>query len=293
MGQLDRRKNLSTRGRSLVAFALLIVPWLFAPAAAQAASRQAQDSRQAQEKAARKACLSGDNATGISILSDLFIDTKDPTYIFNQARCFQQSKRYDDAIARFQEYLRAAPNVDVADKAAAERHIADCQDLIAKQTGQPAPTVAPTAVIPTSDVHQQSSPPIQAAATTLSTSTLVAGPANPQTLPASGSGLRVAGITTASVGAATLVAGVLLNLKVNSMASDLETYGSYTDNKESQRKTYETLGWISYSVGGACVAAGTLLYYLGLRSESHASISTSLVPVFAPDRAGAAIGGTF
>lgn len=289
MCQLDRRKNLSTRGRSLVAFALFVVPWLFAPAAAQAASRQAQDSRQAQEKAARKACLSGDYATGISILSDLFIDTKDPTYIFNQARCFQQSKRYDDAIARFQEYLRAAPNVDVADKAAAEKHIADCQDLIAKQTGQPPPTAA----IPTSDVHQQSSPPIQAAATTIPTSTLVAEPANPQTQPASGSGLRVAGITTASVGAATLVAGVLLNLKVNSMASDLETYGNYTDNKESQRKTYETLGWISYSVGGACVAAGALLYYLGLRSESHASISTSLVPVFAPDRAGAAIGGTF
>jgi tetratricopeptide (TPR) repeat protein len=288
MGQLDRRKNLSTRGRSVVAFTLLVVPWLFTPAAAQAAGRQAQDSRQAQEKAARKACLSGDYATGISILSDLFIDTKDPTYIFNQARCFQQSKRYDDAIARFQEYLRAAPNVDAADKAAAEKHIADCQELIAKQTGQPAP-----AATPTSDVHQQSSPPIQAAATTLSTSTLVAEPANSQTHPASGSYLRVAGITTASVGAATLVAGVLLNLKVNSMASDLETYGSYTANKESQRKTYETLGWISYSLGGACVAAGAVLYYLGLRAGSNAPSSMSLVPVFASDRAGAAIGGTF
>jgi hypothetical protein len=39
MGQLDRRKNLSARGRSVVAFTLLVVPWLFAPAAAQAADQ--------------------------------------------------------------------------------------------------------------------------------------------------------------------------------------------------------------------------------------------------------------
>jgi hypothetical protein len=201
--------------------------------------------------------------------------------------------RYADSIARFQEFLRAAPNAGASDRAAAEKHIADCQDLIAKQTSQPAATLAPTATVPTSDEHKQSSTPIQATATTIPTPTLVAEPANPQTQTASGSGLRMAGITTASVGAAALVAGVLLNLKVNSMASDLETYGGYTDSKESQRKTYATLGWIGYGVGGACVAAGAVLYYLGLRSESHASSSISLVPAVASDRAGAAIGGTF
>ena len=64
-------------------------------------------SRQAQELTARTSCLSGDYAKGVAILSELFVDTKDATYIFNQGRCFEQNSRYQDAIARFQEYLRA------------------------------------------------------------------------------------------------------------------------------------------------------------------------------------------
>jgi hypothetical protein len=60
-------------------------------------------SRQAQERAARKACLSGDFAKGVDILSELFVETKNTTWIFNQGRCFQQNRRYEDAIARFHE----------------------------------------------------------------------------------------------------------------------------------------------------------------------------------------------
>ena len=42
----------------------------------------------ARERAAKKACLTGDAAKGVEILADLFIDTDDATYIFNQGRCF-------------------------------------------------------------------------------------------------------------------------------------------------------------------------------------------------------------
>jgi hypothetical protein len=94
---------------------------------AQAASRQAQ------ERKAHKACLSGDYAKGVSILSDLFVDSDDPTYILNQGRCFEQNRRYEDAIARFQEYLRAGMNLKPSDKVLAEKHIADCQNLLTKQ----------------------------------------------------------------------------------------------------------------------------------------------------------------
>jgi hypothetical protein len=104
-------------------------------------------------------------------------------------------------------------------------------------------------------------------------------------------GLRVAGIVTASVGVAAVVAGVILNLKVNSMASDLESLGNYSDGKESDRKTYEKVGWTSYGVGGACLATGAVLYYLGLRSNAPSAVA--FTPVLAPDRAGAAVGGRF
>jgi hypothetical protein len=60
---------------------------------------------QAKERAAKKACLTGDPEKGVAILADLFIDTDDLAYIFNQGRCYEQNRRYEDAIGRFREYL--------------------------------------------------------------------------------------------------------------------------------------------------------------------------------------------
>ena len=76
-----------------------------------------------------------------------------------------------------------------------------------------------------------------------------------------GSGLRTAGLVVAGVGGAGLVAGLVLNLKVNSMSSDLEAnYGLASD---ATRKHYKTAGWIAYGTGAACLAGGAVLYYLG------------------------------
>ena len=90
-----------------------------------------------------------------------------------------------------------------------------------------------------------------------------------------------------------LVAGVVLNLKVNSMAKDLQKTNGYDAGKVSDRDTYETLGWASYGVGTACVATGAVLYYLGIRSGAPNSASVALVPAFAPGQAGAILKGTF
>jgi hypothetical protein len=79
--------------------ALAVIPWLLTSVSALAANRQAQ------ERAARKACLNGDYAKGVSLLSDLFVNTGDPTYLFNQGRCFEQNRRCEDAAARFEEHL--------------------------------------------------------------------------------------------------------------------------------------------------------------------------------------------
>ena len=73
------------------------------------------------------------------------------------------------------------------------------------------------------------------------------------------------------------------------MASDMQKTNGYTDGKESDRKTYETLGWVGYGVGAACVATGAVLYYLGTRSGA----AGALVPAFAPDQVGAVVKGAF
>ena len=287
MGQSNRRKKLSVRWRAKRSWrlALFIVPCLLAATSAHAASRQAQ------ERKAHKACLSGDYAKGVSILSDLFVDSNDPTYVFNQGRCFEQNRRYEDAIARFQEYLRAGTNLTPSDKALTEKHIADCQDLLTKQSGQPAATVATAPPVQAPIVLQ---PPAAPPPGVTPPPAVVAQQIQPQSANTPGSGLRTTGIVTASVGGAAVIAGVIFNLKVNSMASDMQnTPGGYSSGKESDRKTYAALGWVSYGVGAACVATGAILYILGLKAGPSSSASVALAPAFSPSQVGAMLKGAF
>jgi hypothetical protein len=93
------------------------------------------------------------------------------------------------------------------------------------------------------------------------------------------------------VGGAALIAGVVLNLKVNSMSRDLED--NYSPGTDSKRKDYWTLGWISYGVGAGCVAAGAALYYLGWSQGRTSSGSLALVPTIVPGTVGAAFTGAF
>jgi hypothetical protein len=90
-------------------------------------------SRTAREREARKACLKGDYAKGVGILADLFVETMDATYIFNQGRCFEQNRRYEDAVGRFDEFLRAAGKLGAEDRAMAEEHIVDCKRKLAEE----------------------------------------------------------------------------------------------------------------------------------------------------------------
>jgi hypothetical protein len=74
-----------------IGFPVAILPILLVGPFARAAGKKPKElpaGKAGQERAARKACLSGDYAKGVEILSDLFIDTKDPVYLFNQGRCF-------------------------------------------------------------------------------------------------------------------------------------------------------------------------------------------------------------
>jgi pyruvate/2-oxoglutarate dehydrogenase complex dihydrolipoamide acyltransferase (E2) component len=255
---------------------------------ALAAGKKAQ-SRQPQERAARKACLSGDYTKGVAILSELFVDTKDPTYLFNQGRCFEQNHRYEDALSRFEEYLRAAQGtLDAADQAAAEKHIADCKDRLPPDQLNKAQASAPQPFVPP--------PPTPAAppepSSTPQQSTSIA--AQPEAQPThSGAGLRVAGIVTASVGVAAAVAGVLLNLKVNSMVKDMDTTVGNYESRNSDRKTYQTMAWIGYGAGAACVVTGAILYGFGLRASRRSSTGVALLPAIGPGQAGALLTGAF
>lgn len=256
-------------------------------------------SRDAKEKVAKKACLSGDYAKGVSILSDLYIDTNDATYIYNQGRCFEQSGRYEDAIVRFREYLRKNEDAGRKSYPGAEKHIADCETLLAKEKAknqtpaqpvQPVPppiveTPKPLSVVETTPQPAQPEPVVvlPPPETGLQTSAQIVYP---------GAGLRLAGIVTAGVGVATIATGVILALKANSLASDLESSPtSYDRDKESTRSSYATFSTVGYVAGGACVVGGAILYYFGWRQGQPSSIA--LVPIISPVATGAVLQGAF
>jgi tetratricopeptide (TPR) repeat protein len=233
--------------------------------------------KESRERAAMKACLTGDAAAGVALLTDLFIDTKDTTYLFNQGRCFEQNRRYEEAIGRFREYLIKTKNLRPEDKADTEKHIAACESYLQTKGTPTAKPEPPTAVVERPPVVE--SKPAQ----------VVVVPATPSPVRA-GSGLRTAGVVVAAVGAAGVVTGLVLNLKANSMSRDLENL--YDPSVDSSRKSYESGTWIAYGAGAACLVGGAVLYLLGWRSGASTA-SVALVPTVGPEMAGTALRGRF
>jgi hypothetical protein len=208
----------------------------------------------ARERAARKACMTGNPSKGVEILADLYIDTRDATYIYNQGRCLEQNHKCDDAIERFREYLRKIGDNAVEERAETQNHIHECQAILGIRaddqaaedtTAQPAVSQLPFAGQP------------------------IAGPAavvvTPSPRPEGGARLRIAGIVAASAGLAAAATGLIFNLKYNSGIGDIEA--KYDKNRQSSNETNKTLAIVGYGVGGACLAGGAILYYVGWKKD--------------------------
>jgi tetratricopeptide (TPR) repeat protein len=235
--------------------------------------------KESKERAAKKACLAGDTAAGVAILIDLYLDTNDTTYLFNQGRCLEQNRRYEDAIGRFREYLVKAKNLTPEEKADTDKHINDCESYLHGSKPTASPTSPETSKSGAAPPPVAQNAPFQAAVSSPATGARSAG-----------SGLRTAGLLVAGMGGAGLIGGLVLNLKVNSMSSELE--GNYGLAADATRKNYKTAGWIAYGAGAACLAGGAILYYLGWRRERGSS-SVTLLPTAGPDLAGAVLVGAF
>ena len=67
---------------------------------------QAATPREQAELEARKACAAGRVGEGIEMLAALLTEYGHANYIYNQARCYQQNGKLEQAISRFKEYGR-------------------------------------------------------------------------------------------------------------------------------------------------------------------------------------------
>jgi len=231
-------------------------------AAAQSQS-VAATAKEDKERAAKKACLNKDPGKGVELLTDLYVDTNDPVYIYNQGRCYEQNDRCQEAIVRFREYLRKRPDTSERDRTDVAKHIADCEALLAKAgAGAGAATIATGALAPKSTVGQTPAEPPAPPPGGGTAVDEVGG--SRESKRAAGGGLRIAGAITMGVGGALLVSGVILNLKHNSTISDIQ--GDYSGDSADSAQLYKTLGNVGYAAGGACLVGGAVLYWLGVRA---------------------------
>jgi hypothetical protein len=245
---------------------------VFAPFLARQASSASNrpEAEAVQEKAAKKACAMGDYEKGAGILTDLYVTTNQPVYIYNQARCYQQNDRWERALTRFREFLRKAEHMTNAQRAEVERNMAECEAALRSSS-----TTTVTATPPRSESPGPApgpTPDVQVAQATPAADT-----GRPQVSPEKnpGRGLRIAGAIFGGAGLATVGAGVFCTLKTRSITSDERKYGS-TTAQEDRRKKYETWGWVSYGVGATALAAGIALYILGWPTTESGQLA--LVP---------------
>jgi tetratricopeptide (TPR) repeat protein len=239
-------------------------------------------SKTARENAAKKACALGDYQKGAEILTDLLVETGDPNFIYNQARCYQQNGRWEQSINRFREFLRKAKDLSKRDRAETEQQLADCESSLAKAAQVAPPPVAPTPPVPTTRV--ETLPPAPGTTPPGVSSTVSSTPS-----PSDGSrgkGLRVTGIVLASVGVAAVATGVILALKANSLSTK-----DYSRSREDERSSLKTGVWVSDGVGAAAVATGAILYIVGWPSDQPSSVA--LLPVVTPNEASVLLRGRF
>jgi hypothetical protein len=240
---------------------------------------------------ALKACTTGDVRRGVEILTDLYVRSNDTTYLFNQGRCYEQNHQWQSAIDRFREYLRKTPRLSKRLTADTEKHIEECKRFLAEEERKTAPAPQVVVVAPS---PQQVSPAATPAMTApqpdpqpVATAAIAATPTAARK--DSGAAMRTTGIVVGSIGLASLATAVILNLKANQLASDVNDRED--PSKRSSQPSYRTGSLVCYGVGGAAVLAGGVLYWLGYRSGQ--SNAVAVLPTWMPGTAGLAVRGEF
>jgi hypothetical protein len=241
-----------------------LVAWTLVALAAGAARSAAAQDRDTRALEAKKACLGGHPDRGIELLADLYAETNDPTYIYNQGRCFEQNGRAGEAVTRFREYLRKAPGLPPDEKTQLSARI----DELEAQARAASPGTAPAATAPA---------PAQAPGATAPAST---APGIALTAPAPGSArsYQLAGVVVGGVGVLAVAGGVVMGLRARSLSSQVTSdafmKGTFSQSDYDAGRLAERLEWAGYGLGAAALVTGGFLYYWGVRQSGREPAAT-------------------
>jgi tetratricopeptide (TPR) repeat protein len=255
------------------------------PAGKTADRQRVRQARHAFE-AGKKAYTAGDFDKAIELWKEAYELKDDPIFLYNIAQAYRQKGDSAKAVFYYKGYLRELP--DAKNRGEVEEKVAELQKQIddADRAAQPPPPPEPTPP-PPAPVEAKAEAPVDQPAP--------GGASTP------GAGMRVGGIVTMGVGAASLAAGIVFGLRAKSLASDLEDatragmpWSQDLADKESQGKTMNTLAIIGYGVGAAAIVTGGVLFYLGTRKDARAAAERAeIIPTVGPGGAQVTLRVTF
>lgn len=241
------------------------------------ADAQVNDPRVGQ---ARTACLAGDPAKGLRVLAELYTETRDPIWVYNQARCLQQNRSTEDALARFKEYLRMNDTQRPELVKAARIYAQELETEIAARREREAAARAATQAAPPAASTAPEPPPGLAPAAPTGDDAGVSR----QTL-------RRTGLVMGAVGAGALIAGAVLSIKVKALAQEVADAPAGTPASDLQAKVdrgerLEAWQWVSYATGGVLLAGCVVFYVTGKRAAdgvpSEQAEHSALIPAPMP-----------
>jgi len=109
-----------------------------------------------------------------------------------------------------------------------------------------------------------------------------------------GQTLRIAGLISGGVGVVGLGLGVYFSLHAKSLSDEQKNLSEWDPNLVSDGKAANRNAIISFSVAGAAIAAGGVMYYLGVRKDrEQATPSVTVLPAIGPGTTGLVLGGRF
>ena len=208
-----------------------------------------------------------------------------PELLFDIGQCHRMLKDYERAIFFYQGYLRAKP--DARNRPLVEQLLDESTRHLEEQRGSEAARAEAErrAAAQTPAPSPESSPTPAASASAPSTSDSGAATRYPA--------LRIAGLATAGVGVVALGTAAYFDLHAASLSRDISqlsvqhgTWSSGYSSDYQSGKTAATAATVLYVAGGAALATGAVLTYLGWpRRPSDAQPVAAITPA----RGGAAL----
>ncbi|HEX8790015.1 MAG TPA: hypothetical protein VF765_03630 [Polyangiaceae bacterium] len=211
------------------------------------------------------------------------------------ATAYERKGDKQSAVAALQEYLKRVPNAP--DHEVIERRIKNLQDQIAQEKG--AATAVPTASTPATATT--AAPPATTTAPAAGPTAPTAQPTTTATAPeTAGGGHTVAPWIVVGLGGVAIVAGSVLfpigSGDISTAEKTCPDHGKCNDPNAASTgntgRTLETVGVVSWVVGGAAVVGG-LLWHFTEPTGASSTTGTTVTPVVAPGYAGVGVGGRF